>query len=170
MTRRPLRSAACAAAFSALLAACSLPAGRLPWPDGDSPPAAPVRQARAEPAPQPDRARPAPRPRPAAPHTAAKAAPEHSPADRPAATPKLVGLSEAETVALLGPPSDQAEQAPGKVFTYRMSGCALAVHLFPDMDAGGYYALDYTADGDTPRDACLRRAAAAHRKAAAAGG
>lgn len=169
MTRRPLRSAACAAALAALLAACSSPAGRLPWSDSDSPPAAPAQQARLEPVPE-SHARPAPRPRAAIPRAAAKPAPEHPPADRPLETPKLVGLSEAETVALLGPPAEQAEQAPGKVFTYRMGGCALAVHLFPDMDAGGYFALDYTADGDGPREACLRRAAEAHRKAATEGG
>ncbi|MGE5503505.1 MAG: hypothetical protein ACM31L_03695 [Actinomycetota bacterium] len=90
------------------------------------------------------------------------------PSDRPAAAdkgiaPKLVGLSEAETADVLGRPAEETEQSPGKVWTYRTDGCQLTVHLFPDMDKGGFYALDYAA-GEAPRDWCLARIAQDARK------
>ena len=97
-----------------------------------------------------DRAPPLPRPRP----------PEAKIAKLP--PPKLVGLSEAETVDLLGRPAEETAQPPGKVWLYRSGGCELSVHLFPDMDHGGFYALDYTASPDgEPRETCLRKIAAA---------
>lgn len=76
--------------------------------------------------------------------------------------PKLLGLSEEETVGLLGRPAEETEQAPGKVWVYRAAGCQLAVHLFPDMEKGGFYALDYAAEGG--RDLCLGKVAGEARK------
>lgn len=95
--------------------------------------------------------RPAPRPTPE--HEAAGAAP---------LAPKLVGLSEDETIDLLGHPAEESTQPPGKIWIYKAGGCQLSVHLFPDMDRGGYYALDYSADGS--RDTCLGKVAGEARK------
>lgn len=92
--------------------------------------------------------RPAPRPSDTAPE--------------PTGTPKLVGLSEEETMSLLGRPAEEAVQPPGKVWIYRAAGCQLSVHLFPDMERGGFYALDYAADSG--RDACLGKVAGEARK------
>ncbi len=78
------------------------------------------------------------------------------------AAPRLVGLSEDETVGLLGRPAEESAQPPGKVWIYRASGCQLSVHLFPDMERGGYYTLDYTADG--ARDQCLGKVAGEARR------
>lgn len=66
---------------------------------------------------------------------------------------RLVGLSERDTTALLGAPSEEDVTPPGKVWIYHADGCRLSVHLFPDMEKGGFYTLDYTADNG--RDACL---------------
>lgn len=80
----------------------------------------------------------------------------------PVPPPKLVGLSEDETAELLGRPAEESVEPPGKVWTYKASGCKLSVHLFPDMEKGGFYALDYTAD--SARDACLGKVAGEARK------
>lgn len=80
----------------------------------------------------------------------------------PAIPPKLVGLSEGETSELLGPPAEENAEPPGKVWVYKVSGCKLSVHLFPDMEKGGFYALDYTADG--ARDLCLGKVAGEARR------
>lgn len=123
--------------------------------------ASPSRPARPAPAPPPARPavknngelkalRPAPRP-----ETGGEAA-------APSLPPKLVGLSEDETVGLLGRPAEESEQPPGKVWLYRAGGCQLSVHLFPDMERGGFYALDYAAEGG--RDACLGKVAGEARK------
>lgn len=130
--------------LAAGLAACSWSGAAPPQPE-------PHRSAFISPEQQreADRAPPVPRPRPTDPKIA-KLPP-----------PKLVGLSEAETVELLGRPAEESAQPPGKVWLYRSGGCELSVHLFPDMDHGGFYALDYTAGPDTEsREACLRKTAA----------
>ena len=65
-------------------------------------------------------------------------------------------------MGLLGRPAEESAQPPGKVWIYRASGCQLSVHLFPDMERGGYYTLDYTADG--ARDQCLGKVAGEARR------
>lgn len=77
-------------------------------------------------------------------------------------SPKLLGLSEEETLALLGRPAQETEQPPGKLWIYHAAGCQLSVHLFPDMERGGFYALDYAAEGG--RDLCLGKVAGEARK------
>lgn len=79
-----------------------------------------------------------------------------------AVPPKLVGLSEDETADLLGRPAEETAEAPGKIWIYKASGCQLSVHLFPDMERGGFYALDYTADG--AKESCLGKVAGEARK------
>lgn len=88
--------------------------------------------------------------------------PEREGGTVPAGTPRLVGLSEEETLGLLGRPAEEEAQSPGKIWIYRAAGCQLAVHLFPDMEKGGFYALDYAAEGG--RDACLGKVAGEARK------
>ena len=78
-------------------------------------------------------------------------------------TPQLVGLSEAETAQLLGRPAEESERPPGKIWLYTATGCRLAVHLFPDMDKGGFYTLDTVAE-EGGRDACIGRLADEARK------
>ncbi|MBC7907784.1 MAG: hypothetical protein H7Y60_13715 [Rhodospirillaceae bacterium] len=80
----------------------------------------------------------------------------------PTLPPKLVGLSEDETADLLGRPMEETTEPPGKVWVYKASGCQLSVHLFPDMERGGFYALDYTAD--SARESCLGKVAGEARK------
>lgn len=129
--------------------------------EAPSPPAAakaeagtppPVRQTAARPAPQVKGLRP--EPRPGGGQTAGLPV--------PVPPPGLVGLSEQETADLLGPPAEESATPPGKVWLYRAAGCQLSVHLFPDMDKGGFYTLDYTADG--AKDECLGKVAGGARK------
>ena len=80
----------------------------------------------------------------------------------PLLPPKLVGLSEDETADLLGRPAEETTEPPGKIWVYKALGCQLSVHLFPDMERGGFYALDYTADG--ARESCLGKVAGEARK------
>lgn len=86
-------------------------------------------------------------------------APVKPPVAKPAALPPppvLLGKSEADTLALLGSPQKYADTGLGKVFTYQAKACQMEVHLFPDMEKGGFYALDYKATGES-RENCLSR-------------
>lgn len=132
-------------------------------------------QAPSRPAVTPSRPQPAVAPPPARPGARAPAelnalrpsprptiAAAPGPAVTAATPPRLVGLSEDETVILLGHPAEETQQPPGKIWLYRAGGCQLAVHLFPDMEKGGFYALDYGAEGG--RDSCLDKVANEARK------
>lgn len=161
--RRLLRPAFSATALLALSACANFNLGM-------DEPAAPARPAvtAAKPATTPAAAPPPARPigKPAAELNALRPAPRPAPgaeaAAPPAGPPKLVGLSEDETVGLLGRPAEETAQPPGKVWLYRAAGCQLSVHFFPDMEKGGFYALDYAAEGG--RDACLGKVAGEARK------
>jgi len=68
----------------------------------------------------------------------------------PAATPapdaaplKLIGLDENELTALLGPPYDREDVAPGKVWRYRLANCTLTVSLYPELRSLTFRALSY---------------------------
>jgi hypothetical protein len=134
-----------------------------PWQQRPDRPAAATRPAVTEPAPRLAKPVEPPPPRPAQPAKPKAPQAETSALVEKAAPPRLVGMSEEETAAALGRPMDEVEQPPGKVWTYQADGCRLAVHLFPDMDKGGFYALDYTA-GEAPKDWCLGRVAQEARK------
>jgi len=161
MMSRRLKAFVSPALLALSLSACaSFEPPRWPWEEASE--AAPRRAA--EPQPTPAIAKPAakpatelsglrPAPRPAA---------ERETASLPATPPRLVGLSEAETADLLGRPAEEAAAPPGKIWVYKAAGCRLSVHLFPDMDKGGFYALDYTADG--AKDSCLGKVAGEARK------
>lgn len=145
------------------LSACS---ERMPdWPWRETPPA----HTQAPKAEAPAAAKPAPAAKPAK-HPDLKAlrpeprpAPDKEAAAEPAAPPRLVGLSEAETAELLGRPAEEAVESPGKIWTYRAKDCRLSVHLFPDMDKGGFYTLDYTVS-EGARETCLGKVAGEARK------
>lgn len=117
------------------------------------------------------RSPPVPRPRPRDPQVSSRQADSHISNSRDSADdaitplPKLVGLSADQTEELLGHPSEKDELPPGKIWTYRGGGCVLVVHLFPDMEKGGFYALDYTSEGNADnREACLARTAESRRR------
>jgi hypothetical protein len=113
-------------------------------------------------------------PRPAAPpatRQAARPAPETGirTAPSPAVEIKLVGLSEEETIVLLGQPAAESDAAPAKLWEYRGRDCVLDVYFYLDVSRNGFYALHYAARGasaaptrtaPTPTadgDRCLRR-------------
>lgn len=112
---------------------------------------------------QPERAPPAPRQSRGAESRLPHPQPRPPVEGAPPSTPKLLGLSEEETAALLGQPVEEASEPPAKVWLYRTADCQLSVHLFPDLESGGFTALDYSAS-DSPREACLGKVAALARR------
>src|SRR4051812_20661756 len=55
-------------------------------------------------------------------------------ASAPATPPvSLVGMNERQLVALLGPPTSEHEEAPGKAWRYRRGQCTIDVTLYPDV-------------------------------------
>jgi glucose/arabinose dehydrogenase len=135
-------------ALSLSVSACSQ-WGAAP-PKAASPPSPPPSTAQAE------EARPAAKPVP----PVKSLRPEPRPAEELAALPqaplppRLVGLSEKETVDLLGQPVEESATPPGKTWLYKANGCQLSVHLFPDMERGGFYTLDFTS-AEGAKEACL---------------
>ena len=56
---------------------------------------------------------------------------------------RLMGLSEFETLAILGDPNLQREQAPARIWVYVSGDCALNLYFYPDVAAEMYRALAY---------------------------
>jgi hypothetical protein len=86
---------------------------------------------------------------PAASQTAAMPAPT----DLDAQPPKLIGLTEQETVSLLGPPNAQWDRPPAKVWHYQGPDCAVDVFFYLDVSRNEFSALRTSAtgtDGVTP--------------------
>ena len=102
---------------------------------------------------------PAPSPAPAA--SGASAAPTRA---APAPPPVLVGLSEAEVEALLGPPVARATEGAGRSWRYGAGDCAVTLFFFLDVSRNAFYALDQKVAGPDGPDACLRRVADAKPK------
>ena len=111
---------------------------------------------------------PPPRPvatAPSAPDTEAGVKPARPPAKRPsppsdrdaaaAPTPgdlgaqplKLIGLTQQETVTLLGTPSAQWDRPPAKVWHYQGPGCAVDVFFYLDVSRNEFSALRTTDAG-----------------------
>jgi hypothetical protein len=71
----------------------------------------------------------------------------------------LVGKSEGDLRALLGPPTSEEENAPGKTWRYRDGQCALSVRLYPDVNTRQFATLGYEVRSDDNTDegkrACL---------------
>lgn len=166
MTRRLLSLVLPAVALLSM-AGCT-PQATWPWDDAPAKPQATTSRPEA-PAAQRPAAVPAQRPAKAADLKALRPPPRPDDKDEAAAVPpaptplKLVGLSEDETAELLGRPAEENVQPPGKIWIYQAGGCRLSVHLFPDMEKGGFYALDYTV-ADGAREACLGKVAGEARK------
>lgn len=78
------------------------------------------------------------------PPTAFAIAPPPAASPAPDAAPlKLIGLDENELTALLGPPYQREDAAPGKVWRYRLANCTLAVSLYPELRSQTFRALSY---------------------------
>jgi len=92
------------------------------------------------------------------PQTAAAATPAGAPG-----TPAvgLVGKSEGQVRALLGPPTSVEERAPGKTWHYRDGRCSVDVQLYPDVQTRQFGTLAYEVKSDDNSDEgrrdCLAR-------------
>ncbi len=128
--------------------------------------------------PAPPAASPAPpTPPPEPPRAVHVIPPPPRPAPPPPAEIKLVGLSEDEVQALLGPPATAADQPPAKVWQYRAGNCAVDVYFYLDVGRNAFYALHYdsaaptspgspvpaTVSAHDAADRCLTRVYNAHR-------
>jgi hypothetical protein len=89
----------------------------------------------------------------------------------PAAT-ELVGLDERRATELLGPATATENRAPGNVWHYQSSHCALDLVFYMEMQSGQMRTLHYDFKGEarTPqqRAACLKTIRDANSKNAAA--
>ena len=85
------------------------------------------------------------------------AADRPAPANEPAV--QLAGKNENELRALLGAPTEELNQPPGKRWLYRDGQCTLYVQLFPDIQTKQFGTLSYAvkSDNDTEegRRLCL---------------
>jgi hypothetical protein len=80
---------------------------------------------------------------------AASKAPDPAPTEVAAAEPlNLTGWSEHDVRALLGPPTTEENNAPGKTWRYRDGQCSLDVQLYPDVKTHQYGTLDYEVKSD----------------------
>jgi hypothetical protein len=137
--------------FSVVLAAalggCEL-ADQLPFgSQAASPPAASTTSSKARPA-RTTAAKPGDAPAPTAPknderQTAVASKKEEGQPQAEASTPNLVGMSEAQVAKVLGPPMAETEKAPGKVWRYWNSRCAVDVSLYLDIQSRAYRVLSY---------------------------
>ena len=67
----------------------------------------------------------------------------------------VVGKSEADVIALLGQPADEQVASAAKVMRFTAEGCAVEVHLFPDVKQGGYRVLETSGGGSVSPPLCL---------------
>jgi hypothetical protein len=82
----------------------------------------------------------------------ATATPDKS-APAPAAAPvELIGKSESEVRALLGPPTSVEERAPGKTWRYREGQCTVDIQLYPDVQTKQFGTLAYEVKSDDNTD------------------
>ena len=164
---RPRRGAALAAALAAaaVLGGCAgtgveeaeqpqlvlnEPVQPLPPPPAAS---APVREQRF----------PVPKKKPAA--SGAKPAAEAKAEPQPIGPERIVGLTEAQTAELLGPPADREERAPARLWRYAARGCTATVIFYPEVESLTYRVLEVEIvdrEGrETAGRACLGEIAAA---------
>jgi hypothetical protein len=73
----------------------------------------------------------------------------------------LMGKSEGQVRALLGPPTSVEERAPGKTWHYRDGRCSVDVQLYPDVQTRQFGTLAYEVKSDDSSDEgkrdCLAR-------------
>ena len=119
------------------------------------------------PAPTHSQARATPRPAAAKPDVKPPEEAKSEPAP-PAATPSppsqdlnLMGKSEGQVRALLGPPTSVEERAPGKTWHYRDGQCSVDVQMYPDVKTRQFGTLAYKVNSndnsDEGRRECLAR-------------
>jgi hypothetical protein len=65
---------------------------------------------------------------------------------------QLIGKREDELRALLGPPTEELVQPPGKRWRYRDGQCTLHVQLYPDIQTKQSGTLSYEVVGDKNTD------------------
>jgi hypothetical protein len=65
---------------------------------------------------------------------------------------QLIGKSESEVRALLGPPTTVEERAPGKTWRYRDGKCTLDIQLYPDVQTRQFGTLAYEVKSDDNTD------------------
>jgi hypothetical protein len=64
----------------------------------------------------------------------------------------LVGKSESQLRAMLGPPTSVEERAPGKTWRYRDGRCRYDVQLYPDVQTRQFGTLAYEVKSDDNSD------------------
>jgi hypothetical protein len=71
----------------------------------------------------------------------------------------LVGLSQADTMKLFGPPAAHKSLPPSQVWTYRSTICDLILFFYPEVGGAVFRALTYQIDergaSDATHNACL---------------
>ena len=84
-----------------------------------------------------------------------------SPPGTTAPAVSLVGKSEGQVRAMLGPPTSVEERAPGKTWHYRDGRCSVDVQLYPDVQTRQFGTLAYEVKSDDNSDEgrrdCLAR-------------
>ena len=76
-----------------------------------------------------------------------------APGEGPVAPPvNLIGKSEGQVRALLGPPTSVEERAPGKTWHYRDGQCSAEVQLYPDVQTRQFGTLAYEVKSDDNTD------------------
>src|SRR4029077_17742972 len=85
----------------------------------------------------------------------AKPEPPRAETPREASAPAsvdLIGKSEGEVRALLGPPTSVEERAPGKTWHYREGQCTVDIQLYPDVQTRQFGTLAYEVKSDDNTD------------------
>ena len=71
----------------------------------------------------------------------------------------LVGLSQADTVKLFGPPAAHKSLSPAQIWTYRSTICDLILFFYPEVSGAAFRALTYQISergaSDATHTACL---------------
>lgn len=75
-----------------------------------------------------------------------------APPSAPSAPVTLVGKSEGQVRAMLGPPTSVEERAPGKTWHYRDGRCSVDVQLYPDVQTRQFGTLAYEVRSDDNSD------------------
>jgi len=93
--------------------------------------------------------------KPAAPVVDSKPEPSKAEPPREVSAPasvNLIGKSEGQVRALLGPPTSVEERAPGKTWHYRDGQCSANVQLYPDVQTRQFGTLAYEVKSDDNTD------------------
>jgi hypothetical protein len=71
----------------------------------------------------------------------------------------LVGLSQADTMKLLGAPAAHKSIPPAQIWTYRSTICDLTLYFYPEVGGAAFRALTYQINdpgtSDATHTACL---------------